>query len=75
VWLEQIAPQRRLMGKLVSRVVESKRYATSFPGRPDGEYVMVQYKTAFEKKKDAGEIVVVSFQEDGTWRVVAYMLR
>ncbi len=81
VWLEQIAPQRRLMGKLVSRAVESTRYATSFPGRPDGEYVMVQYKTVFEKKRAAAEVIVVSLEkegedgEDGTWRIVAYIIR
>ena len=74
-WCEQVAPQRRVMGKLVSRAVESNQYATTLPGMPDGEHVMVQYKTVFEKKKDAAEVVVVSREEDGAWRVSGYFIR
>lgn len=75
MWCDLYATQRRVMGKLVSRAVESKQYATTFPGRPDGEYVMIQYKTVFEKKKAAGEMVVVSLEEDGTWRAAGYLIR
>lgn len=74
-WREQVPPQRRVMGKLVSRAVDSTQYATTLPGMPDGEYVMVQYKTVFEKKKAAGEGVLVSQEKDGTWRVIAYFIR
>ena len=74
-WIEGVAPARRVMGKLVSRIVESKRYATTQPGAPDGEYVMIQYKTAFEKKKAAAEAVTVSHEEDGAWRVTGYFIR
>ncbi len=74
-WRDQVAPQRRVMGKLVSRAVESKQYATTLPGMPDGEHVMIQYKTVFEKKKAAAEVVVVSREEDGTWRVSGYFIR
>jgi hypothetical protein len=74
-WIEGVAPARRVMGKLVSRIVESNRYATELPGLPDGEYVMIQYKTAFEKKKAAVEAVTVAHEEDGAWRVTGYFIR
>ena len=74
-WCEQVAPQRRVMGKLVSRAVDSRQYATTLPGVPDGEHVIVQYKTVFEKKKAGAEVVVVSREEDGTWRVSGYFIR
>ena len=74
-WCEQVAPQRRVMGKLVSRVVDSKQYAITLPGMPDGEHVMIQYKTVFKRKKAAAEVVVVSREDDGTWRVSGYFIR
>ena len=74
-WCEQVAPQRRVMGTLVSRTVESKRYVTAPPTLPDGQYVIVQYKTVFEKKKAATEMVVVALEDDGVWRVVAYLIQ
>ena len=74
-WIEGVAPARRIMGKLVSREVGSARYATELPGLPDGEYVLIQYKTAFENKKAAAEAVTVAHEKDGAWRVAGYFIR
>ncbi len=74
-WIEGVAPARRIRGKLVSRIVESNRYATELPGLPDGEHVVIQYKAAFEKKKAAVEAVTVSREEGGAWRVTGYFIR
>ncbi|MFH1730284.1 MAG: DUF4019 domain-containing protein [Planctomycetota bacterium] len=74
-WTEGVAPARRVMGKLVSRTVSSTQYATTLPGAPDGEYVLVQYQTVFENKKAAVEAVTVSREKDGAWRVSGYFIR
>ena len=75
LWIGSTAPARRIMGGLVSRTVNSKQYATTLPGLPDGEYVMIQYNSVFEKKKAAMEVITVAKQEDGTWRVSGYFIQ
>jgi len=66
---------RTPLGKLVSREVSSKDYRTSLPGAPDGEYVVVQYKTVFANKKEAVETITPMRDKDGTWRVSGYYIK
>jgi len=63
------------LGALDSRKVQSKQYATSLPGAPDGEYVVIQYETSFAKKKSAIETVTPMKDADGTWRVSGYYIK
>jgi tetratricopeptide (TPR) repeat protein len=63
------------LGKPGARKVTSATYMTSMPGAPDGEYVIVQFRTAYEKKKDAVEVVTPMKDTDGKWRVSGYYIR
>jgi hypothetical protein len=63
------------LGKLVSREVLSATFKTSLPGAPDGEYVVIQYKTKFEKKAEAIETVTPMKDTDGIWRVSGYFIK
>ena len=63
------------LGKLVSREVLSATFKTSLPGAPDGEYVVIQYKTKFEKKAEAIETVTPMKDTDGIWRVAGYFIK
>ncbi|MGB3565135.1 MAG: DUF4019 domain-containing protein, partial [Thermoanaerobaculia bacterium] len=63
------------LGKVLSRKVKSKQYATSLPGAPDGEYVVIQFETSFENKTTAIETVTPMKDEDGKWRVSGYFIR
>jgi hypothetical protein len=74
-WKEALTAVRKPLGKLISRSVKSKQYATSLPGAPDGEYVVVQYSTSFENKKSAVETVTPVLDKDGKWRVSGYYIR
>ncbi len=66
---------RKPLGQTVSRVLFSKRYHTSLPGAPDGEYVVIQFNTSFENKKSAIETVTPMKDEDGKWRVSGYYIK
>jgi len=66
---------RKPLGKLKSREVKSKEYRTSLPGAPDGEYVVIQFKTVFENKKTAVETVTPMLDKDGKWRVSGYCIK
>lgn len=74
-WQQTIQAVRKPLGKTVSRELKSQRYATSLPGAPDGEYVVIQYKTSFENKKDAIETITPMLDKDGKWRVSGYYIK
>lgn len=74
-WQRTIRAVRKPLGKTLSRKLKSQRYATSLPGAPDGEYVVIQYNTTFENKKSAVETVTPMLDKDGKWRVSGYYIR
>ena len=48
---------------------------TELPGAPDGEYVVFQFDTQFERKRAAVETVTPMCDPDGSWRVSGYFIR
>jgi hypothetical protein len=73
-FIKVVGDKRKPLGKLISRRLESKQYATSLPGAPDGQYVVLQYKTSFANKKSAMETVVPMLDTDRKWRVSGYQI-
>ena len=74
-WQAALSAVRAPLGKALSRKLTSKRAMTSLPGAPDGEYVVIQYTTSFENKKDAVETITPMRDPDGEWRVSGYFIR
>ena len=74
-WEQSLQAVRKPLGKLKSRQVLSKSYKTSMPGAPDGEYVVIQFKTSFENKALAVETVTPMMDKDGKWRVSGYFIK
>jgi hypothetical protein len=48
-WQNTVRAVRVPLGKVVARKLKSKQYTKTLPGAPDGEYVVIQYETMFEK--------------------------
>ncbi len=74
-WVEMVTPVRQPMGKMESRRLIRASYKTSLPGAPDGEYVMIQYRTDFENKKAAIETITPMLDVDGQWRMSGYFIK
>ncbi|HCU25543.1 MAG TPA: hypothetical protein DF383_11060 [Deltaproteobacteria bacterium] len=74
-WEGQIKSARGILGKLIDRKLKNSTAAQSLPGVPDGNYVVVQYDTNFEKKKSALETVTVILEKDGKWAVAGYYIK
>lgn len=72
---QQLTAVRKPMGKLIFRKLKSKKYATSLPGAPDGEYVVLQFNTSFENKKAAVETITPKLTKDGKWQVSGYYIK
>lgn len=63
------------LGKVVERKLLSAQYMTQLPGVPDGQYVVLQYQTEFENKKNAVETITPMKEKDGSWRVSGYFIK
>jgi hypothetical protein len=74
-WNQSLRAARLPLGEVVTRTLHSAEFHRSLPGAPDGEYVVVQFKTQFGKKKQAVETVTPMREADGTWRVSGYYIR
>ena len=74
-WAEQVRTVRTPLGAVESRKLKRAQYATSLPGAPDGQYVVIQYDTSFANKKSAIETVTPMKGKDGQWRVSGYYIR
>ena len=74
-WAASLKVARAPLGKLKARKLLSARYTTRLPGVPDGRYVVIQYRTSFEKKAEAVETVTPMKDKDGEWRVSGYYIK
>jgi hypothetical protein len=74
-WATSLQAIRQSLGKVISRRLNSKHYTTSLPGAPDGEYVVIEFFTVFENKKNAVETVTPMLDKDGQWKVSGYYIR
>lgn len=74
-WQASLEAAQAPLGKSVSRQLKSKQYAEELPGAPDGEYVIIEYETSFERKKNGQETITPMKDTDGEWRVSGYYIK
>lgn len=74
-WAESLDAARGPLGRVESRRLTATTQTTQLPGAPDGEYVVFQFETVFERKRAAIETVTPMRDADGTWRVSGYFVR
>ncbi|MFH1090265.1 MAG: DUF4019 domain-containing protein [Pseudomonadota bacterium] len=74
-WVGTLTAVRKPMGESVSRTPAQAEYLTSLPGAPDGEYVVLQFKSAFRNKQQAVETVAAMLDKDGRWKVSGYYIK
>lgn len=74
-WAQALAGVRTPLGKVVSRRLKAAKRMSSLPGAPNGDYVVAQFDTSFENKKEAVETITATLEKDGTWRMAGYFIR
>jgi len=74
-WGKSMKAAREPLGAVKSRKVKCTEYRTKMPGATDGEYVVIQYTTAFENKESAVETVTPMLDKDKAWRVSGYFIK
>ncbi len=73
-WARALASARTPFGTVVQRTFVSGK-AGRPEGAPEGEYAVVVFRTAFEKKTEALETLTMEREADGKWRVIGYSIR
>jgi hypothetical protein len=71
-WHSQLRAMREAAGALQSRAATSAKASKTHPGAPDGDYMIFEYATAFDKKPKAVEVIVMS--REGGWKVAGYSI-
>ena len=74
-WKAAASKARAPLGTVNERSLAGAQATTSLPGAPDGECVVIQYKTEFANKKGAVETITPMKDPDGVWRVSGYFVR
>jgi len=74
-WVDALNGARKPLGKLISRKLIKTQNAQSLPGAPDGNYVVMQFATSFENKKDAVETVTFMREKEGKWKAAGYYIK
>jgi hypothetical protein len=74
-WEETLDTVQKPLGNLLSRNMVLAKSTTTLPGAPDGEYVVIQFKSNFANKKTVLETVTPTKDSDGKWRVSGYFIK
>lgn len=74
-WFDNINAYRKPLGGLKKRTEINMYYAQEMPGRPKGEYIVLQYGAVFEKNKVKIESVVIVKEPGGKWKVADYFIK
>lgn len=74
-WVQQVSGLLSSVGMVKNRAITGAEYLTQLPGAPDGEYVVIQYRSSFANKEKATETITPMRDKDGQWRVSGYYLK
>ncbi len=73
-WVDMAKQVRTPLGPVVSRSLLKATITKTLPGLPDGDYAVVQFRSAFKNKASAVETVTLAF-EDGKLRAIGYFIK
>jgi hypothetical protein len=74
-WERAVGEVRKQTGALKTRELESAKPAHQLPGVPDGDYVVIVYRSSFAAASAATETVTPMRDVDGHWRVAGYYVK
>lgn len=71
---QKLENARNGVGAIVSRNLIDANYATSVPGAPEGQYVILHYATSYANRPDTVETLTLAFAK-GYWWVSGYYIK
>ena len=74
-WQKSVGAVRGETGAMKTRELESTKAEHRLPGVPDGDYVVLTYRSSFAQYPSATETVATTRDADGRWRVAGYFVK
>jgi len=74
-WQSALARERAPRGAVVQRALAQTAFQRSLGPGVDGDFALLQFRTAFAKQSDAGETLTLERESDGAWRVIGYFIK
>ena len=74
-WPDAATKLRGELGRLVSRKFSGRQYSERLPGVPNGQYVLITFRSDFENRKEVEETLTVAFAGRQGWRVAGYRIK
>jgi len=71
-WVKNLESIRGPLGVVESRNSDTSEFREELDGIPDGKYFIFTFRSAFENRSFAYEVVAVAKESDNSWRVVGY---
>lgn len=73
-WGPGFAQVRGQFGKIVRRTIVSTQPSNGPPEAP-GQFVVMIFRSEFEKRPQGVETLTIEHEPDGAWRVAGYLMR
>ena len=74
-WAAALTKTRTEFGPSVRRTIAVTELPQPGSGTPPGDFVVIRFRSEFEKRPQAVETVTLEREADGKWRVVGYLMR
>jgi hypothetical protein len=74
-WQAALARERTPRGAVAQRALAQTAFQRSLGPGVDGDFALLQFRTAFAKQSDAGETLTLEREADGEWRVIGYFIK
>ncbi|HTP98155.1 MAG TPA: DUF4019 domain-containing protein [Casimicrobiaceae bacterium] len=74
-WAQAMSKAHAQFGPVQTRALIGTQAPAPGPDVPPGEFVVVVFRTEFEKRQTGSETLTLERESDGKWRVVGYLMR
>ena len=74
-WEESLRKSRLPLGKVEKREMTVGSFVGGLKNFPQGQYVIIQFETDFEKKKGALETTILYYEDEKDWKMVGYYIK
>ncbi len=74
-WTTILDTTRKPLGNITNRKILEQKPAFDPQGLPKGKYMVIFYETSFSTKPKGNELVTLMKLDDGTWKVLTYLVK
>jgi hypothetical protein len=74
-WSGALAQARSQFGATQRRTFAGAQKSDDIPNKPEGDFVLLTFRSGFEKRDTVMETLTMERESDGKWHVIGYALR